>query len=70
MTCRKKTHNAGQAMLEYLFILIFIIGLSIAFINRFGAFMGGTFGNMAYVLSQSLSTGICEEYCFRKEYKN
>ncbi len=62
--------KSGQAMIEYLLLVIFLLILSTKMISGFTDFMRDSIGNLGHVLSVNLTTGICEEECFFKGYKN
>ncbi|MBP9673838.1 MAG: hypothetical protein KBD63_01985 [Bacteriovoracaceae bacterium] len=60
----------GQAVIEYLFVLIFISFIGTKMIKSFGGFMGNSMGNVAHVLSSHLTVGVCPTECFFTQYKN
>lgn len=60
----------GQATVEYLFLILFLLTLSYQLVMGFTNFMTGQVGNLGHVLTYSLSTGVCEEDCFYKTYYN
>jgi hypothetical protein len=62
--------SSGQAMIEYLLLLVFLLILSSRMISGFSSFMSDSIGNLAHVLSLNLSTGICENECYFKGYLN
>ena len=61
---------AGQATVEYLFVLVFIVGISLKIVGAFSDFMRGSVGNLGHELSVSLSSGVCETICFFPGYRN
>jgi len=62
--------SSGQALIEYLFVMIFIILLSIKIVNLFTDFMRDSMGNLGHVLTNYLTVGVCESKCFFGGYKN
>lgn len=65
-----KLNRAGQALVEYLFALMFITIISTKMIGAFSDFMRDSFGNLAHVLTLNLMTGACKSQCFWYGYKN
>jgi hypothetical protein len=63
-------NSSGQALVEYLFVLLFIIGISVKMIQGFSGFARDSFGNLAHVLTINLMTGTCKTQCFFSGYKN
>lgn len=66
----KNLGQSGQATIEYLFLIIFVATLGIAIVNNLREFIGNQTGNLAYVLSVNLATGICPNNCFYDTYLN
>jgi len=62
--------NTGQATLEYLFIMVFVLSLSLKLIGSFSEFMRDSIGNLGHVLSTNLTTGVCKSECFFGGYSN
>ncbi len=62
--------SAGQAMVEYLFVMVFIISISIKMVGAFSGFMRDSVGNLGHVLSQNLTVGVCSKQCFYGGFKN
>jgi hypothetical protein len=62
--------NSGQAMVEYLLLVVFLIILSSKMALSFTDFMRESIGNLGHVLSLNLTVGVCEEECFFKSYIN
>ncbi len=60
----------GQAAVEYLFVLVFMLYLSTKIVNRFGVFFRDSVGNLSHVLSTHLTVGVCPRHCFFAAYKN
>jgi hypothetical protein len=68
MSLRQK--NSGQAMIEYLLLVVFLLLLSLKMVGGFTDFMRDSIGNLGHVLSVNLTTGICEKECFFNGYFN
>ncbi|MCB9094552.1 MAG: hypothetical protein H6621_05730 [Halobacteriovoraceae bacterium] len=62
--------NSGQALLEYLLVVLFAVLLLGQTVNGISDSMGNVFGNLAHHLSYNLKTGICESNCFFGGYRN
>ena len=62
--------RTGQATVEYLLLIAFLMILSIKMIGGFTEFMTGSIGNLGHVLTYNLSVGVCNEECFFAGYKN
>lgn len=62
--------SRGQATIEYLFLLVFIVGLTYKMVGGFTSFMTDSIGNLGHVLSYNLTVGVCAEECFYSGYKN
>ena len=60
----------GQALIEYLFILVLIISVGGHFIGAFGRYVGNGMGSLNSVLSDHLSVGVCQKDCFPDSYVN
>ncbi len=60
----------GQALVEYLLILVFISVIGVKTVQGLGSFFGKSTGNLAYVLSRYLTVGVCPKDCFFTQYKN
>lgn len=60
----------GQATIEYLFVMIFLLLMSIKLLGAFTDFMRDSIGNLGHVLSMNLTTGVCAEECYFSGYKN
>lgn len=70
-------NQQGQALIEYLFVIVMIAYLGTRFSGKIGNFMSVQMGKMAHVLSTNLSTGVCGskaaeegQYCYFSGYKN
>lgn len=66
---RIRTHS-GQALIEYVLVMIFVIVIGSRLIGNFTDFMRDSVGNLGHVLSQNLTVGVCEDRCFFGGYKN
>lgn len=62
--------NTGQALIEFIFVLLFAIFFTTKTVSFVGDFMRDSFGNMAHVLSMNLAVGVCKEDCFFGGYSN
>lgn len=62
--------NKGQALVEYLLVVIFLIILTFKIVTSFTTFMAESMGNLGHVLSKNLQTGICKKECFYDGYAN
>jgi len=58
--------SSGQAMVEYLFVMLFIVIISVRLVGAFSDFMRDSMGNLGHIMTISLTTGICNEHCFFK----
>lgn len=67
---RKKRNNSGQAMVEYLVILIFVASIGIGLIKGLNSFLTTSFGGLGRALNNHLSTGECPTGCLFTGYKN
>ena len=62
--------SCGQATIEYLFVLVFIVGVSFKIVGAFSDFMRESVGNLGHELSVNLSSGVCETLCYFPGYRN
>ena len=62
--------NSGQAVLEYLLVLLITLLIASRFIGGVSESAQNSFGKIAHFLSLNLSTGACAEECFFQGYKN
>jgi len=65
-----KTKSKGQAAVEYLFVLVFMVLIAAKIVTRFNDFFRDSVGNLGHVLSRNLTVGICPSECFFSGYKN
>lgn len=63
-------NNFGQATVEYILLLAFLMTISLTLVNSFTGFMTSNIGNLSHVLSYNLSVGVCREECFFSSYRN
>ncbi len=56
--------SSGQAMVEYLFVMLFIILISVRLVGSFTDFMRDSMGNLGHVMTMTLTTGMCQSQCF------
>jgi hypothetical protein len=68
----KKTilYESGQAMLEYLMVLLIGYALAGGFLTSFKEFLGESFGGLGHSMTINLSVGVCPTECFFRVYKN
>ena len=66
----KRHYSVGQALVEYLLLLLFTVLISVALVGNFQGFLVGTFGNLGHVLSLNLTVGVCPSECFFENYIN
>jgi len=62
--------SRGQALVEYLLLVVFLIILTAKLVGGFTDFMRTSVGNLGHVLSLNLTVGVCREECFFGTYKN
>lgn len=53
----------GQAIIEYVFILAFMMVILVTFVRQYSSAVGRNIRSLNYVLSQFLSTGNCPVSC-------
>ena len=70
MKSRFTVRSFGQATIEYLFVMIFLVLVSIKLVGAFSDFMRDSVGNLGHVLTMNLTTGVCQKDCFFSNYKN
>jgi hypothetical protein len=66
----KLLNNQGQAIVEYIFLfaMMSFIGMNLA--RGLSSLMNDNIGGIGYVLTNKLSSGVCESLCFFSGYKN
>ena len=62
--------NSGQAVLEYLLVLVITLLIASRFVGEVSDSAQNSFGKIAHYLSVNLTTGACENECFFQGYKN
>lgn len=62
--------QSGQALIEFVFVLLFIITFTVKAAQFTGDFIRDSFGNLAHVLSLNLTVGVCKDQCFYQGYSN
>lgn len=62
--------KSGQALIEFVFVLLFIITFSVKTVTFIGDFMRDSFGNLAHVISLNITVGTCANECFFSGYAN
>jgi hypothetical protein len=63
-------NQQGQAAVEYLLVLLFVVMVSLKMVGSFNDFLRDSTGNLGHVLSQNLIVGICDQLCFFANYEN
>lgn len=63
-------NERGQAIMEYLMIILFIAFLSVKMVTAYNKILDTTFKSLAKVLTQHLNIGVCESRCFSDGYQN
>jgi hypothetical protein len=66
----KCIRDKGQALVEYLLLVVFLIILSSKLVTGFTDFMRESVGNLGHVLSVNLTVGVCPRDCFFGGYRN
>ena len=69
MKSRFTVRSFGQATIEYLFVMIFLVLVSIKLVGAFSDFMRDSVGNLGHVLTMNLTTGVCQKDGFFSNYK-
>ena len=62
--------RSGQAAVEYILLVAFLMTLSLKLVGGFSDFMSESIGNLGHVLTYNLTVGVCEKECFYSNYKN
>lgn len=65
-----RQRNSGQALIEFIFVLLFVIFFTTRTVLFLGDFMRDSFGNLAHVLSMNLTVGVCQQDCYFSGYSN
>jgi hypothetical protein len=67
---KQNSRSHGQALMEYLIVFGFMSLFAIALMKNFSGFMATSVGNLAFVLQQHLSIGVCKDHCWQETYGN
>lgn len=62
--------SKGQAVVEYLLLVVFLIILTSKLALSFTDFMRDSVGNLGHVISLNLTVGVCADECFFTDYEN
>lgn len=62
--------SRGQALVEYLLLLVFLVMLSSKIVLTFTDFLRDSFGDLGHAMSVNLTVGVCPEECFFESYRN
>ncbi len=62
-----KKNQKGQAVIEYVFILAFMMVILVSFINTFSEAIGRRVQGLNYTLTHFLTTGSCPTLCVAKQ---
>ena len=65
-----KISNKGQAIVEYVLLVAFLLILTSKLVAGFTDFMRGSVGTLGHTMSLNLSTGVCPNDCYFKSYEN
>lgn len=57
-------------MVEYLLLFAFMTLISVNLVKALTNTMGDTSGSLTYVLSQHLTSGVCDQGCFFTGFAN
>jgi len=60
----------GQALIEYLLLFGMMSTVAMGLVRAISVFLGNTTGSLSYSLTQQLTTGSCERFCFFGYYGN
>ena len=60
----------GQATVEFLLVLLFLMVLAWQFFKYIGLFVGNHIGGFGYHLTDFLATGVCENHCVFHGFQN
>lgn len=63
-------NQAGQAVIEYMLIFIFIVLVLTKVLSATNDFFTDSIGNLGHVLGANLKVGVCNTNCFFSGYKN
>lgn len=60
----------GQALIEYILIFSFLALISVGFVKSLNGLMNRSIGSLTYEVSEQLTVGVCERYCFFNGFTN
>lgn len=60
----------GQALIEYILLFGMISLVSMGLVRAISTFLGNSTTSLSYALTQQLTVGACERYCFFGFYGN
>jgi len=65
-------NQSGQAVIEYVFVLAFMMVILVTFVRQYSASVGRSVQSLNYVLTHFLSTGNCPKACLTADgsYEN
>ena len=67
---RAASKEGGQATLEYVLVLAFVLVLAWALLSWVGGALGRRSGMLACHLTEHLTTGVCEGMCLYHGFEN
>lgn len=70
MLSNRALASRGQATVEYIFILAFILLLGFKITNLFTNFFRDSMGGVGHILSTNVTVGVCRSECFFSGYVN
>lgn len=70
MLSKRVRSSRGQATVEYIFILAFVLLLGFKISNLFTNFFRDTMGGVGHILSTNVTVGVCRTECFFSGYVN
>ena len=62
--------DRGQATIEYLLVFAMVALIAVALVKAVGLAMGGSMGLLGTSLSDQLSVGVCEDWCYYDGFVN
>jgi Flp pilus assembly pilin Flp len=54
----------GQAVIEYVFVLAFVMVMLVTFVRTYSSAISRSVQTLNFALTQSLSSGVCTNFCF------
>lgn len=64
------TNSRGQATIEYILIFAFMSLIGVGLAQTIGGGIKDSVKSLGFVLTQELTTGVCESECFFRSYQN